>query len=201
MHQPNGSALRAEINRSNAQYSTGPSSEEGKQRSSQNALQHGLTAKAAVIPGEDPAAYAQHLRCYIAEYEPKGPIEYELVEVLAKVSWRRKRLASIEADVLALENKTSEDLYRQTRSLANLSIYEHRLVREAEKARKELDDLQSERRRCESGRMYDAISLLQMHKDKGIYRRRWLRFFDRRNSTLPAAANASNKPKRPKNSV
>src|ERR1700693_1905973 len=48
---------RAEINRSNAQHSTGPRTDAGKQRSSQNALRHGLTARSAVIPSEDPADY------------------------------------------------------------------------------------------------------------------------------------------------
>jgi hypothetical protein len=37
--------VRAEINRMNAQHSTGPRTEAGKQQSSLNAVSHGLTLK------------------------------------------------------------------------------------------------------------------------------------------------------------
>jgi hypothetical protein len=50
-------ARRAAINRANSAHSTGPRTESGKQRSSQNALSHGLTARTAVLPTEDPDAY------------------------------------------------------------------------------------------------------------------------------------------------
>jgi hypothetical protein len=53
---------RAAINRANSQQSTGPRTESGKQRSSLNALRHGLTAQSAVLPSEDPAAYEAHRR-------------------------------------------------------------------------------------------------------------------------------------------
>jgi hypothetical protein len=49
-------------NRANAQHSTGPRSDAGKQRSALNALTHGLTARTAVLPSEDSAAYEQHHR-------------------------------------------------------------------------------------------------------------------------------------------
>jgi len=42
---------RAEINRANAQHSIGPKTPEGKQRSSLNALRHGLTGQIIVLPG------------------------------------------------------------------------------------------------------------------------------------------------------
>ena len=40
---------RALINRANAQRSTGPKTEEGKQRSSLNALRHGLTGQTIIL--------------------------------------------------------------------------------------------------------------------------------------------------------
>ena len=46
-----------EANRRNAEKSTGPRSEEGKARSSMNAIKHGLRAEQPVILGENPADY------------------------------------------------------------------------------------------------------------------------------------------------
>ena len=48
----------ASINRENAQHSTGPKTEAGKQKSSLNALRHGLTGQTVVMPAEDLAAQA-----------------------------------------------------------------------------------------------------------------------------------------------
>ena len=92
---------RAEVNRANAQHSTGPRTEAGKQRSSQNALRHGLTARSAVLPSEDPAAYQQHLRQFMDEYQPATATETQMVQQLADTSWRINRIPMLEADILA----------------------------------------------------------------------------------------------------
>jgi hypothetical protein len=55
---------RTEINRANAQHSTGPKTESGKQKSSLNALRHGLTSQIVVMPTEDLAAYQLHLQSF-----------------------------------------------------------------------------------------------------------------------------------------
>ena len=55
-------ARRAATNRANSAHSTGPRTESGKQRSSQNALSHGLTARTAVLPTEDPDTYQRHIQ-------------------------------------------------------------------------------------------------------------------------------------------
>ena len=60
------------INRSNSQHSTGPRTEAGKQRSSLNALRHGLTARTAVLATEDPAAYQLHCRQLSTSSMPAG---------------------------------------------------------------------------------------------------------------------------------
>jgi hypothetical protein len=88
-------------NRANAQHSTGPRSDAGKQRSALNALTHGLTARTAVLPAEDPAAYQQHHRQFHDEYRPATPTETQLVHELADTSWRMNRIPLLEADVLS----------------------------------------------------------------------------------------------------
>ncbi len=56
------SVYRATINQLNAQKSTGPRTEAGKQRSSLNALRHGLAARTAVLDSENQADYETHCR-------------------------------------------------------------------------------------------------------------------------------------------
>ena len=168
MLETSSSAHRAEINRTNAQQSTGPRTEAGKQRSSQNALQHGLTGQTVLLPSENPADYQRHLQGFLKEFDPRGSSEQHLIEVIASASWRLKRIGALEVKILSQETATTDDLYQQTRALSNLSLYEQRLTRQIEKASKELRELQSDRRRRESNQMDDAANLLEMHQEQGL---------------------------------
>src|SRR5947207_5604298 len=71
---------RAEINRRNAQKSTGPKTPEGKSRSRFNALKHGLTAKTVVLPGEDADAFQGRLDAWTVDLAPRNDLEQGLVE-------------------------------------------------------------------------------------------------------------------------
>ncbi len=88
-------------NRENAKKSTGPRTAKGKTRSSQNALKHGLLAQDAVLPGEDPAEFDQHLTSFEDTYLPRNRVEKEIVRQIADVSWRMQRLSRIETAVIA----------------------------------------------------------------------------------------------------
>jgi len=55
------SQAQKRANKQNAQHSTGPRTDQGKQRTSQNAVKHGFRSKHPVIPGEDPAHYQRKL--------------------------------------------------------------------------------------------------------------------------------------------
>ena len=77
--------------------STGPRTEAGKQRSSQNALTHGLTAASPVLATEDLAAYQLHCRQFLDEYKPATPTETQLTQELADTAWRLNRIPSLEA--------------------------------------------------------------------------------------------------------
>jgi len=164
----NTSAQRAQANRSNAQQSTGPRTQSGKQRSSQNALQHGLTGGSVLLPSEDPADFDRHLQGFLKEFDPHGSSEQHLIEIIAAASWRIKRIARLEAKVLLHDADTPADIYQQTRALANLSLYEQRLARQVEKASKDLRELQSGRRWRESSQLEDAAKLYEMHQEQGL---------------------------------
>ena len=89
-------------NRENAKNSTGPRTPEGKQRSSQNALKHGLLAADSVIPGEDPAEFDRHLTLFENAYVPKNYIEREIVRQIADAAWRMQRLSRIETTAITV---------------------------------------------------------------------------------------------------
>ena len=66
-------ADRAAVNRANAEKSTGPRTEAGKQRSALNALRHGLTGQTVVLPTEDHSAYQRHSNPSSTNTSPKAP--------------------------------------------------------------------------------------------------------------------------------
>ena len=79
-------------NRLNALKSTGPRSADGKQRSRQNALRHGLTAETWMITALEHAADYQALEeSIMADHQPRSATERELVLRLASVLWRLRR--------------------------------------------------------------------------------------------------------------
>src|SRR6478672_5135089 len=88
-------------NRSNAQRSTGPKTQEGKQASSRNATRHGLTGTQIVIPGEDTAAYEELREGLVQSYRPANAAERVLVDQIAANAWRLMRAQRIETAFLA----------------------------------------------------------------------------------------------------
>ena len=96
-------ATKAQIkaNRENAKKSTGPRTEEGKARVSLNALKHGLLARDAVLPEEDPAEFDRQLRDLERDLRPENSLEFELVRQIADAQWRMRRLVRIETAFLS----------------------------------------------------------------------------------------------------
>ena len=84
-----------EANRRNARLSTGPVTEEGKSRSRQNALRHGLTAETVIDALEDADDYAAFEMAVTADYDAQSAVERELVLRLASLLWRLRRELSL----------------------------------------------------------------------------------------------------------
>ena len=93
-------ADRAITNRKNAQFSTGPKTEAGRQRVRMNALQHGLYSRSRILPTEDPTEYDRISNLYYSLYEPQSDIGRELVQQLVDARWRRDRLYRAEEQVV-----------------------------------------------------------------------------------------------------
>jgi hypothetical protein len=64
-----------------------------------NALQHGVLSRYTVLPWEDEAEYQTLLGALVTEHAPVGPTEEHLVEELAGIIWRKRRLRMAEAAV------------------------------------------------------------------------------------------------------
>ena len=157
---------RATANRLNAIHSTGPRSVEGKLRSSRNALRHGLTARTAVLPTEDPAAYENHCQQFRDEYQPATPTETQLVRELADTAWRLNRIPLIEARLLsATDDLPILDAHRL---FQNLGVQSNRLSRQFQKTLDQLRAIQSERRTREARDLKQAAALFELDKSKGI---------------------------------
>ena len=114
------SLKQIEANRRNALRSTGPRSEEGKQRSSRNALRHGLTAETVLEPLEDPEDYKLFEEAIAAEYEAESAVERELVLRLASLLWRLRRASSIEATLFELAAELPSERQEQKPSEARV---------------------------------------------------------------------------------
>jgi hypothetical protein len=57
-----------------------------------NALKHGVLSRYTVLPWENAAEYCDLLTALAAEHVPQGPTEEHLVEELAGIFWRKRRL-------------------------------------------------------------------------------------------------------------
>src|ERR1022692_1174081 len=95
-----------EANRRNALKSTGPRTQEGKERSRCNALRHGLTAETIIAALEDTEDYQAFEAAVIADYDAESAVERELVLRLASVLWRLRRATGIETALF--ESVTTE---------------------------------------------------------------------------------------------
>src|SRR5580765_3115578 len=86
-------------NRRNAQKSTGPTTPEGKARSSLNALKSGIDAWSHIIPGEDPAELEALTAAFVLHFHPSDPNQLSLVDTLISAEWTQRRLRRIEAQL------------------------------------------------------------------------------------------------------
>jgi hypothetical protein len=155
---------RAATNRANSQHSTGPRTEPGKQRSSRNALRHGLTAQTAVLPTEDPATYQRHIQQFLDEYQPATATETQLVHEIANTAWRQNRIPLLEAELFS-QNPSPQTLIPM---LATLGLHGSRLSRQFQKAIDQLREIQDERRRLERRQLTEAAELFLRHQHKGL---------------------------------
>lgn len=102
----------AVANRSNSLKSTGPNTELGKAHASRNSAKHSIFAN--VNPqtmkelGENPAQFEELRRSLRAALAPRDGFEDMLIEDMAAIRWRLRRLRRAEAGLLVVQQKQFE---------------------------------------------------------------------------------------------
>jgi hypothetical protein len=171
-------------NRANAQFSTGPSSPEGKLKSCHNALKTGLTGRTIVLPTDDVAAYQKFVDLMHRRHAPEDDYEKHIVQTIADTEWRLLRIPTLEAALLALgRNELAADfgadpnlsptpssgedasltlealIFRKYRNeFNNLQVQERRLRRQLEKQVAELKQLHDMREILTIPRRNEAVA-------------------------------------------
>src|SRR6266481_1268940 len=159
------STLKSETARANGAKSRGPTTAEGKEKSSRNAIKHGLTAGNGniLLDCEDPGQFDEVLNKLLGIHQPANPAETDLVEEMVAARWRTRRMWTIEtgllnAEILTQQTKTDtpdpnihltmafRSLTDDSRSLALANRYEARLQRLYDRAYKTLRELQQARK-------------------------------------------------------
>ena len=164
-------------NRENAKLSTGPTTEAGLERSSQNARKHGLTGRSVHLTESEKEPYRLLSEGLLASLNPKGAHEQYLVESIIDCRWRIGQISRIEAGLYALGEidhaeqfsqypaQKAEDLCRaytfsqKQKEFDKLNRYQGRLERQAALDLKKLEELQAIRKAQELKDFQDAGSL------------------------------------------
>ncbi len=115
---------------------TGPRTELGKHRPSLNATKHGVFSRVTVLKGESRAEYESLLKGLWEAFPPEGKLEEVLVEKLAMILWRHRRLivaegAEIRKNVEFLEWDQQNQQQEEAEETGNSSMpkYEGGLIR------------------------------------------------------------------------
>ena len=162
--------------------STGPRTEAGKKRSSQNAKRHGLAGRTVVMPDEDMEIYLNYSKEIVEGFNPETPIEFELAQAIADGYWRMRRVRTVEDSMFAWGNYeeagdfdartelahaafTAARAFRtNSNAFVNLSIYEQRIQRGIDKATKQLREIQLDRKTAQKEALDEAIRLRELDK-------------------------------------
>jgi hypothetical protein len=84
-----------------------------------NALRHGVLSRYTVLPWENSDEYRAVVEALVAEHVPQGPTEEHLVEEIAGILWRKRRLRMAEA---AAHRRGLEDALEPHRETAKAAL-------------------------------------------------------------------------------
>ncbi len=100
-------------NKDNAQKSTGPKSAAGKLQTAGNAVKHGILSQRLVLPGEDQQDFIHLQDDLRLSLRPVGTLELILVEKIAAVIWKQKRLTTANSASIQLATRLENQNVRR----------------------------------------------------------------------------------------
>jgi hypothetical protein len=103
-------------NQANAQHSTGPATDAGKARVSQNATKLGLFSATAFILPDEHETYDEFCDMYTSDLAPANALEGTLACEIVQAAWRLRRCTMIESTSPS-EDATAQDLERLQASI------------------------------------------------------------------------------------
>jgi hypothetical protein len=165
-------------NRENAKHSTGPTSPTGKKASRMNAVKHNFAGQTCIVAAHEVEAYKKHFDAFHDEYRPVGPTEEFMVQSLADLSWSSSQIRAQISNRMYLagarpvhnpnDTHTPETSNAMAQAFAaaeiaptinTLGIYEQRKTRLFMSTRKELVQIQAERKAKEQAELELAAAL------------------------------------------
>jgi len=93
------SSAQIAANRANAQFSTGPLSEEGKQASAANSVTTGLTAARIFVRPDEQAEFEQFQSALAFEFEPQGAAQQDIFDLILHAKWNIRRCYILESQI------------------------------------------------------------------------------------------------------
>jgi hypothetical protein len=177
----NVSNAQIQANQANSKFSTGPQSPEAKRKVSLNPVKHGYAGIACFIPAHEQEDYEKHFQQFRADYKPKGKTEQFLVQSLAQLSWSVEQIRATTTSLMSLLGtqhapfETGDDSMTfnlaQAANVGNrlkeinlLGIYEQRKLRLFNSTRRELVELQKERKLQEQEELTEAAQIRKAAK-------------------------------------
>src|SRR5437667_11858733 len=103
--------LKSDTARANGAKSHGPTTAEGRAKSSRNAVKHGLSSRNPLVlecENEDDFQAVHHQQMEIQQ--PATPAEKDLVDQMVAGRWRILRLQSIETDLLDTQMRRKQEI-------------------------------------------------------------------------------------------
>jgi hypothetical protein len=129
--QHNGTANCKRVSRMASRNGVGPRTRIGKERSKYNALKHGVFAKVLLLTEEPRSEFETLLRSLQHDLRPEGTLQQILVEKLAALLWRSRRLLQAENGELlrSVKEVWIEKRRRSIQMLGVKTLTEQRIAR------------------------------------------------------------------------
>ena len=165
----------------NSQKSTGPKSDSAKRKVSLNSLKHGFAGQTCFVPEHEREAYMAHFQSFRTECKPQGPTEEFMVQSLAELSWSVSQIRAVTNNIMSLLGTKQSpretgaegtdftlaqaaNLSEHVKELNLLGIYEQRKHRLIVSTRRELVQMQTDRKLSEKEELTVAAQIRKATK-------------------------------------